>query len=72
MKQTPMCYNEPKTIKPLVIKDEPVDWSTEDTQDIMKERTDWGDFFSADDLNEAPRNAEDVQEIDTLFRRPDW
>jgi NodT family efflux transporter outer membrane factor (OMF) lipoprotein len=38
----------------------------------MRERTDWGGILPPDDLQGAPGSAEDVKDIDTLFRRPDF
>jgi outer membrane protein TolC len=38
----------------------------------MRERTDWGGIIPPDDLQDAPGSAEDVKDIDTLFRRPDF
>jgi len=44
----------------------------EKTQEIMRRRTDWGDLLSPEDLKDAPLTTEDLEGLDTLFRRPDW
>jgi len=42
------------------------------TQDIMRQRTDWGTLLPSEDLKDAPLTTEEVKNFDTLFRRPDW
>jgi NodT family efflux transporter outer membrane factor (OMF) lipoprotein len=44
----------------------------EKTQEIMRQRTDWGDLLSPEDLKNAPLTTEEVKTFDTRFRRPDW
>ena len=40
--------------------------------EVMRERTDWDGIIPPDDLEDAPASGEDVKDIDTLFRSPDW
>ena len=44
----------------------------EKTQEIMRQRTDWGNLLPSEDLKDAPHTTEEVKNFDTLFRRPDW
>jgi NodT family efflux transporter outer membrane factor (OMF) lipoprotein len=44
----------------------------EKTQEIMRQRTDWGDLLPSEDLKDAPLTTQDLKGLDTLFRRPDW
>jgi NodT family efflux transporter outer membrane factor (OMF) lipoprotein len=44
----------------------------EKTQEIMRQRTDWGNLLPSEDLKDAPLTTEEVKNFDTLFRRPDW
>jgi len=44
----------------------------ETTQEIMRQRTDWGDILSSEDLKDVPLTTEDLEGLDTLFRRPEW
>ena len=44
----------------------------ENTQEIMRRRTDWGDLLPANDPKEVPLTTEDLDNFDTLLRRPDW
>ncbi len=43
----------------------------EKTQEIMRQRTDWGNLLPPEDLKNAPLTTEEVKTFDTLFRRPD-
>jgi hypothetical protein len=38
----------------------------------MRARTDWGDILPAKDLQDAPSSGQQVREVKTLFRHPDW
>jgi NodT family efflux transporter outer membrane factor (OMF) lipoprotein len=44
----------------------------EKTQEIMRQRTDWGSLLPSEDLKDAPLTTEEVKNSDSLFRRPDW
>jgi len=44
----------------------------DDVLEEMRERTDWDGIIPPDDLQDAPASGEDVKDIDTLFRSPDW
>ena len=48
------------------------DFVQEETQEIMRARTDWGNLLPSEDLQDAPLTTEDIKNFDTLFRRPDW
>ena len=48
------------------------DFVPEPIQEELRERTDWGDILPAKDLQDAPDSGQEVKELDTLFRRPDW
>jgi outer membrane protein TolC len=43
------------------------DFVPADIKEVMKERTNWGDLLSPDELKFPPS-----QEVDRLFNRPDW
>ena len=48
------------------------DFVPEPIQDEMRARTDWGDILPPTDLQDAPSSGQQVREVETLFRHPDW
>lgn len=44
----------------------------DETLEVMKARTDWGDLLPPGDLNQAPVTGEESGQRDNRFRRPDW
>ena len=44
----------------------------EDTLEVRKARTDWGDLLPPSDLGDAPVTGEESGQRDNLFRGPDW
>ncbi|HMB78171.1 MAG TPA: efflux transporter outer membrane subunit [Kiloniellaceae bacterium] len=41
-------------------------------QDEMRARTDWGDILPPTDLQDAPTDGQQVNEVKSLFRKPEW
>lgn len=41
-------------------------------QEEMRARTDWGDILPSEDLQDVPTTGQEVNEVKSLWRRPDW